>query len=179
MPVSLEDMTPDERAQFNLGKLVGTMLKDPKMSPQQKRLLKMANPALSFPELEVEDAVAAVKADTSKQIQDLQDQLNVGKARIALEAEDNKISEAGLDPKQVREFMEKNGIVNVDVVIELFESRRTLAEPSSDTISPFRYKDASPEDLKKMWANPVKWREEKAYEVLAEIRGKKPIRQVG
>ena len=178
MPVSLEDMTPDERAQFNLGKLVGTMLKDPKLSPMQKRLLKQANPNLSFPELEVEDAVAAVRKETGERITAMQDEINIGKAKIALQAEDDKITEAGLDAKQVREFMEKNSIVNVDVVIELFESRRTLAEPSSDSIGPFRFKDASPEDLKKMWANPVKWREEKAYEVLGELRGRKPVRQV-
>lgn len=181
MPASLEDLPPEAQAQLNLGKLVHTMLKDPKLSTSTKRLLKQKNPDLVFPELEVEDAVAKVREETSEQLKTLQDALDKQNATKALEAEDAKITEAGLDPKVVREFMTKNGIVNVDVVIELFQSRDALAEPSTDSIGPFRFKDASPEDLAAMWKNPVAWREKKAYEILGEMRAKQrpQVRRVG
>ncbi len=179
MPVSLEDLSADERATFNLGKLVHTMLQDKELASSTKRLLKKKNPALTFPELDTEDAVAAVREETSKQVKDLEDLLKKREAVDALKNEEARITEAGLDPKAVREFMDKKGITDVEVVIELFESRQALAEPTVNGIEPFRYADASPEELKKMWADPVKWREEKSYEVLRELRGRKPIRQAG
>jgi len=88
---------------------------------------------------------------------------------VALKEEDAKITAVGLDPKVVRKFMTDEGINNVDIVIELFESRQALAEPSTSQVGPFRLEGVTQDDLKSMWKDPVKWREEKAYEVINEV----------
>lgn len=173
----LEDLSPDERAKFNLGNLVSTMLTDPKLAKQTKKLLKEKNPELHFPELEVEEAIAATEKKSQAQIDELTAALRKKEAKEALAAEEKLITDAGLDPKAVREFMTKEGITNVDFVIELFQSRDALAEPTTSSVGPFRWEGVSQDDLKNMWKDPVKWREEKAYEVINELRGKRGQRQ--
>lgn len=169
----LEDLSSDERAKFNLGALVATMLNDPALGKQTKRLLKTKNPDLSFPDLDAEDAVLASQKKTQEQMDELKTALRNREARDALKEEDAKITAVGLDPKVVRKFMTDEGINNVDIVIELFESRQALAEPSTSQVGPFRFEGVTQDDLKNMWKDPVKWREEKAYEVINELRGKK------
>lgn len=169
----LEELSADERAKFNLGNLVSTMLTDPKLAKQTKKLLKEKNPELHFPELEVEEAVAASEKKSQAQIDELTAALRNREARDALAAEEESITAAGLDPKVVREFMTKEGITNVAFVIELFEQRQALAEPTTSGVGPFRYEGVTQDDLKNMWKDPVKWREQKAYEVLNEVRGQR------
>jgi hypothetical protein len=170
--MSLENLTETEKRTLNLGNLVAQMLSDPKLSKDTKRLLKAKNPELQFPELEQEEAIEKIRADAAADTQKLRDELARRDAVSALQAEETKITEAGLDPKAVREFMQKKGITDVDVVIELFESRAQLAEPSSDIAGqPWRSQDVTQDELKAMWADPVKWREEMGYKVQKELRG--------
>lgn len=168
----LEELSTEERAKFNLGNLVSTMLSDPTLSKDTKRLLKKKNPDLNFPELDAEEAIRAAEERSASQVNELKDALRRREAQDALAAEEAKITAAGLDPKAVRKFMTDEGINNVDVVIELFESRQALAEPTTNELSPFRFEGVTQDDLKNIWKDPVKWREEKAYEVINELRGK-------
>lgn len=169
--MSLEQLTETEKRQLNLGNLVAQMLNDPKLSKDTKKLLKTAKPELLFPELDQEELIEKVRLESKEQADRLQAELSRRDAIAALEKENRRIEEVGLDAKAVREFMEKKGITDVEVVIELFESRQRLAEPSSDISGgPFRFKDVTQDELKAMWSNPQKWRDEKAYEVLKELR---------
>ena len=175
MPVSLEDLDPQDRGALNLGRLVAQMLTDPQLGPQTKRLLKTKQPTLSFPELENEDQLKKVREDSEARVKKLEDEILKNRAIAALQAEDKKIEEAGLEPKAIRKFMDEQGITNVDVVIELFQSRQQLAEPSTPQFQPLEVPN-----IKEMWENPVQWREREAHKVLSEIRGTRPsIRQVG
>jgi hypothetical protein len=169
----LEELSLEERQKFNLGALVATMLSDPVLGKQTKRLLKTKSPDLSFPELDAEDAILKGQEKSQAQIDELKTLLRTREARDALASEDAKITAVGLDPKVVRKFMTDEGINNVDIVIELFESRQALAEPTTSSVGPFRFEGVTQDDLKNMWKDPVKWREEKAYEVINELRGKK------
>ncbi len=56
------------------------------------------------------------------------------------------------------------------MAIEVLQSRAQLAEPSSADIKPFEMPN-----VKEMWDDPVKWREQEAAKVLKEIRGGKLI----
>lgn len=169
----LEDLSSDERAKFNLGTLVAQLMSDPKTSIQTKKLLKQGRPELSFPELDAEEAANKVRTETQTQMDELKTALRNRDARDALAEEDKKILAVGLDPKVVRKFMTDEGINNVDIVIELFESRQALAEPSTSQVGPFRFEGVTQDDLKNMWKDPVAWREQKAYEVINELRSKK------
>lgn len=173
--MSLEDLSPEDRARINLGKLVHEMMNDPALGEKTKRLLKQKKPDLHFPELEQAEALAKVKEEADAKLQAMRDEILKNRAKTALEAEDAKIQEAGLDVKAVREFMEKKGITDTDTVIELFQSRAALAEPSTPQFQPVKVPN-----LKEMWDNPVQWREKEGMAVLSELRGRKPnVRQAG
>src|SRR5579862_9653024 len=132
----LEDLSTEERAKFNLGTLVAQLMNDPKTSLQTKKLLKQGRPELVFPELDAEEAASRVEQKTQTQLEELKTALRNRDAREALKEEDAKITAVGLDPKVVRKFMTDEGINNVDIVIELFESRQALAEPSTSQVGP-------------------------------------------
>jgi hypothetical protein len=175
--MSLENLTEAERRMLNLGNIMAEVLGDPKLSREAKRILKAKKPELQFPELEQEDALEKVRLENKAETEKLQAELTRRDAIAALAKETEKIEEAGLDPKAVREFMEKKGITDVDVVIELFQSRVQLAEPSSDVGGggPFHLKDVTKEDLAKMWNNPSAWRQEKGLAIQKEMRGQRRV----
>lgn len=173
--MGLEDLSEEDKRRLNLAKLVEEMLVDPTLATQTKRLLKQKRPTLNFPELDQAEALAKVKEEADARVQAIRDEIRTNEAKKALQAESTKIEEAGLDVKAVREYMEKQGITNVDVVIELFQSRAALAEPSTPQFQPIKVPN-----LKEMWENPVAWREKEGMAVLSELRGRKPtIRQAG
>jgi hypothetical protein len=172
--MGLEDLSAEDRARINLGKLVHEMMNDPNLAEQTKRLLKQKKPELNFPELDQAEALRKVQEESEKRVQALKDEIRTNQAKAALQAEESKIEEAGLEVKAVREFMEKRGITDIDVVIELFQSRAALAEPSTPQFQPLKVPN-----LKEMWENPVAWREKEGYAIQQELRGRKPIRQTG
>lgn len=174
--MSLENLNESEKRLLNLGQLVGSMLSDPKLAKDTKKLLRTKNPELQFPELDQEEAIEQIRQAAAADAQKLRDELARRDAVAALAAEEKKITDAGLDPKAVREFMTKNGITTVDVVIELFEARTQLAEPSADVGGgPFRPQGVTDDELKKMWANPQAYRQEVAQKMVNELRGKRRV----
>jgi hypothetical protein len=171
--MSLENLTETERRALNLGNLAAALLADPKTSKEAKRLLKAKNPELQFPELDTEDALEKVRQEGAEREASLRAELARRDAVQALREEEDRIREAGFDPKVIREFMTKEGITNLEHVLEFFSQKLQLAEPSADMagVGPHRFQDVTQEDLKNMWSNPVAWREQRAGEVIKELRG--------
>jgi hypothetical protein len=173
--MSLEDLSPQDKQKLNLGSLVATMLRgDPALARDTKKLLKKADPNLSFPELDTEDQLERIREQSKKESEDLRAELARRDAREALQAEETKIKDAGLDPTAVRKYMTDKGIIDVDVVIELFQARQQLAEPSSEgMVGPLRDPMVSKDDVSAMWKmGPSAWRQQKAAEIInKEFRG--------
>lgn len=170
---SLEDLPESEKRKLlNLGNMVAGMINNPKLSKDTKKLLKAADPNLQFPELDTDERIEKIREEGKQTAEELRQQLAQRDAREALQAEETKITEAGLDPKAVRAYMSEKGILDVEVVIELFQARQQLAEPSADQLNgTARFSDVPEKELNAMWANPSAYRQQKAEEILRESRG--------
>jgi hypothetical protein len=168
MADSLENLTPDQRAELNLGRLTRKLLTDPDSREQAAKLLQRADSSLQFPDIAAKEEARKIEAKSAEKISELEKRLLERDAREALAKQHDKIRAAGLDVKLVNELMEKHGIppteAGYDIVIELIQSRAQLAEPTSEQLTPFKAPD-----IKEMWNDPVKWREAEGYKVLNEL----------
>jgi hypothetical protein len=170
--VSLDSLTPEERREIDTAKARAKLLEslvddtDKDISTTAKRLLKKKNPSLHFPDIEAQDAVEAATTKMREENARLQEELLRNRAQEALQNEDKKIRDADLDPTEVRKFMQEQHTTNLDLAIEVLQSRRALAEPSPAQFEPFK-----PPDIKEMWNDPSGWRQNEAYKVQAELRG--------
>lgn len=165
---SLENLTPDQRAELSLGKLTRQLLTNPETRESAAKLLKKGDANLHFPDIEAKDELRKVQEKADEKINGLEQKLRERDAREILEKQHARIREAGLDVKAVTELMEKHGIAPTEegygIVIELIQSRAALAEPTTEGVTPFRVPN-----IKEMWNDPVKWREEEGYKVLNEL----------
>jgi hypothetical protein len=170
----LEDLTPEQRQELNLGRLTKQLLANPETAETVQRLLPKADPKLRFPEVEIKDNLAKVREETNDRVKALEEELRKSKAEARLEKLHGRVREAGLELKPVVELMEKHGLApteeNYDMAIEVLRSRTQVAEPTSSGIQPLEMPN-----IKEMWADPVKWRENEAAKVLKEMRGGKLI----
>ena len=165
---SLENLTAEQRAELNLGKLTRQLLTNPETRENTARLLKKGDANLSFPDVDARDELRKVQEKADEKLSALETRMRERDARDALEKHHARIREAGLDVKAVNELMEKHGIAPTEegygIVMELLQSRAALAEPTTEQITPFRIPN-----VKEMWNDPVKWREEEGYKVLNEL----------
>ena len=168
MADSLENLTPEQRQELSLGRLAKQLLTTPETREDTARLLHKADKSLVFPDIQAKDELRKVQEKADERINDLAKKLHERDAREALAKQHARIEAAGLDIKMVNELMEKHGIPPTEdgygVIIELIQARAQLAEPTTEQIQPFRIPN-----IKEMWTDPVKWREEEGYKVLNEL----------
>lgn len=168
MADSLENLTAEQRAELNLGKLTRKLLTDPDSREQAAKLLQKADNTLQFPDIAARDEARKLQDKAQEKVDALEKKLLERDARDALAKQHQRIRDAGLDVKMVTELMEKHGVPPTEegysLIMELVQSRSQLAEPTSEQLQPFRAPD-----IKEMWNDPVKWREGEAYKVLNEL----------
>jgi hypothetical protein len=168
MADSLEHLTPEQRQELNIGKLTRQLLTNPETREQAAKLLQKADTTLQFPDIAAKDEARKLKEEAQERIDALELRLKERDAREALSKQHQRVKDAGLDVKMVTELMEKHGIApteeGYDLVMELVQSRAQLAEPTTEQLQPFRIPD-----IKEMWNDPVKWREQEGYKVLNEL----------
>lgn len=168
MSESLENLTPEQRQELNLGRLARQLLTDPETREQTAKLLQKTDKTLRFPDVEAKDEARKAAEKQQERIAELEKRILDTEARNKLTQYHNKIREAGLDVKAVSELMDKHGLAptdeNYDFIIEHIQSKAQLAEPTTEQIQPFRVPD-----VKEMWNDPVRWREEQGYKVLNEL----------
>lgn len=165
---SLENLSQEQRAELNIGRLTRQLLTDPDTREATAKLLQKKDSTLQFPDIAAKDEVRKEREKSQEQIEELRKRLLEREARDALAKHHARIKDAGLDVKMVEELMQKHGIPPTDdgygLIMELVQSRAQLAEPTTEQIQPFRIPD-----IKEMWSDPVKWRETEGYKVLNEL----------
>lgn len=179
--MSFDSLTVEERREVEQAKARAKLLEglvddtDREVSRTAKRLLKKKNPALHFADIEAEDAIAEATKQLREDNSKLQEELVRNRAQELLQKEDEKIRASELDPAAVRKFMQEQGTANLDLAIEVLQSRRALAEPTPSAFEPIQAPD-----IKEMWTDPSGWRQKEAYKVQAELRGtqRPSVRQV-
>lgn len=168
MADSLENLTAEQRAELNIGKLTRQLLTDPSTREATAKLLQQVDKGLKFPDIDARDEARKATEKSEAKIAELAQALKERDARDALAKQHSRIKEAGLDIKMVEELMEKHGIPSTEdgygIVMELVQSRAQLAEPSPEALEPFKVPD-----IKEMWQDPVRWREKEGYRVLNEL----------
>jgi hypothetical protein len=168
MADSLENLTAEQRAELNIGRLARKLLIDPESREATAKLLQKADPTLQFPDIAAKDEARKIKEEASEKVRELEKRLLERDAREALAKQHQRIRDAGLDVKMVNELMEKHGIPPTEdgygIVMELIQSRAQLAESTPEVIQPM----VKP-DIKEMWNDPVAWREKEGYKVLNEL----------
>jgi hypothetical protein len=165
---SLENLTPEQRAELNIGRLTKQLLTDPETREQAAQLLQRADKTLRFPDVDAKAEARKLQEKAQEKIRELEQRIVATEARSKLEKYHAKIRDAGLDVKLVNELMEKHGLAmtdeNYDFIIDHIQSKAQVAEPTTEGIQPFRIPD-----IKEMWNDPVKWREEQGHKVLNEL----------
>jgi hypothetical protein len=165
---SLENLTAEQRAELNIGRLTRQLLTDPETREQAAKLLQKADKTLQFPDVAAKDEARKIREASDEKISALEQRLKERDAREALTKQHDRVREAGLDVKMVTELMEKHGIPptedGYDLVMELVHQRAQLAEPTPEQFAPLQRPD-----IKEMWNDPIKWREAEGYKILNEI----------
>jgi hypothetical protein len=168
MADSLENLTADQRAELNIGKLARQLLTNPETRESAAKLLQKADPNLQFPDIAAREEARKIKDEATAKVGELERKLLERDAREMLAKQHARITEAGLDVKAVNELMEKHGIPPTEdgysIVMELLQSRASVAESTTELVQPM----VKP-DIKEMWQDPIAWREKEGYKVLNEL----------
>lgn len=171
MPVSLEDMSPDEINSLAL--LARSMRDNPETRKTFLQTVKKANPNLSIPEIDVENASAAQLAARDKEIAELREkqqafeQQQSAQARISALKEDGVVRNAN-EFNEVVKYAAENGFqVNDAGLKRAAEARRREMEAATPTPTHAMQRPAiGNKDLMK---NPQNWAREEASRVMDEL----------
>ena len=165
---SLENLTQEQRAELNIGRLTRQLLTDPETREATAKLLQKKDSSLQFPDVAAKEEMRRTEEKSAAKVAELEKRLLEREARESLSRQHKRIEDAGLDVKMVTELMEKHGIPPTEdgygLVIELVQGRQHLAEPTPEQFAPMKIPN-----LKEMWNDPVKWREAEGYKVLNEL----------
>ena len=102
---SLENLTPEQRRDLNLGRLTAQLLTNPETRETTARILQKADSTLQFPDIAAKDVAKAAQEKSDSKIAELEARLRERDARVALEKQHQRIRDAGLDVKLVNELM--------------------------------------------------------------------------
>jgi hypothetical protein len=171
VPASLEDLSPEQKQELNLGRLTKQLLQNPETAETAQRLLMKGDSKLRFPEVTLKDSLSKVREETAEETKELREQVKRLEAERKLEKLHAKVTTAGLELKPVVDLMEKHGLApteaNYDMAIEVLQTRAALAEPTTSSgVQPLEMPN-----IKEMWQDPVQWREREAEKVMREMRG--------
>jgi hypothetical protein len=165
--VSLENLTPDELAFLNIGKL---LMQNQEVSREAKRLLKKAKPDVSLPDIELEDRLAAREAEITRKQTEFEERLNKDALERKIEAQRQSIRDQGIDVTALEAFMKEHEIYSYEKAAKIFSQVNRPADPTPSSLMT-EVKGMQGDDAKKLWGNPTEWARQTAKQALDELRG--------
>lgn len=167
---SLENVTEEQR--LSLARAMQTLLNNPELARDTKKLLKKANPSLQFPDIDVEDKFEKFREEQGERDKKREEDDRVRRANENYEKLRGKVLEKGFTVEEVEKVMKDKGIANYDTAMEYIEAQRQLAPPTPDSIMtmemPANMNDMNAMGLKKFRLNTMNT-------VLNEIRAGKRV----
>jgi hypothetical protein len=121
----IEDLTPAQLKAYHLGL---ELSKNPEVHRQSLRLAKKANPALHFPEIELEDQIAAVETRSLEREQKLENDLMTERVTRRQEARNREIIEAGFTVAEIEAIIVSEKC-SYETAMKLAAAERRSAEP--------------------------------------------------
>lgn len=167
---SLENVTEEQR--LSLARAMQTLLNNPELARDTKKLLKKANPSLQFPDIDVEDKFEKFREEQGERDKKREEDDRVRRANENYEKLRGKVLEKGFTVEEVEKVMKDKGIANYDTAMEYIEAQRQLAPPTPDSIMtmemPANMNEMNAMGLKKFRLNTMNT-------VLNEIRAGKRV----
>lgn len=159
---SLEDLTPEQQAQaLNLWNFVR---ENPEVGKDIRRAAKKKNPAMSAPDIEMEEALAAQAKELREEMaKERQERLDAITAERRKEAH-AKIKAEGLEPDKVEDVMVKENIGNYETAIRYVKSQQTVAPATPNTLTPMQMPDQ-----KDLWKDKNKFARATAFDAITEV----------
>lgn len=114
-------------------KLVRQMLKDGKAGPKFLRLLKEANPDAAIPAVDLEDKIAAIKAEADKKVDEVSHKFDSLNASVNRAMELEGLRKRGLSQEDIdalEKFKSEKGITDYKIAADAFLYARQLASPT-------------------------------------------------
>lgn len=129
---SLENVPEDQRT--SLARAMHTLLNNPEVARDTKRLLKKVDPNLQFPDLEVGDEIARFREEQADKDRKRDEADRVARANDNYEKLRGKVLERGFNVEEVEKVMKEKGIANYDTAMEYIDAQRQLAPPTPDSL---------------------------------------------
>ncbi len=169
--MSLEDLNPQERAYLAAAKI---LFENPDVAKDAKRLLIKAKPEsrVNFPDIAMQDEIAAQRAEIDKQVKELADQRAKDEVERRVEKQRAALRDQGVDVEALETFMKENEIYSYDKAAKIFKqvNQPATATPASLVRNMQANADAQ---VKAFWKDPVKAAREEAAAAIDELRGRR------
>lgn len=167
----LESMTPQERAMFVAGQALFT---HPEVAKEAKRLYKKVKPEASFPEIELEDKIAALEKANKEREEKLEEDLRRERLERKHAERHAQLRAKGYDPDTIDKFMVDNKIGDYDIAVKFWEREQQTAEPTAPGIISTQPNLKPEANLLKMGAGALKnWSAQEATKAISEFRGRR------
>lgn len=163
-PVSLENYTEEQRA--NLARLGHTLLTNPEVAAQTKRLIKKVNPQAQFPDIDIEDRFETLKQEQQAQRDKDHEAERVRRSNEAYERTRGAVVARGHKIEDVEKVMKDKGIANYDTAMELMEAQQQLAAPTAESLTSMQM----PSETKEIMKDPRGWSNRMAHGAIDELR---------
>lgn len=135
MPEGIEGLTPAQVAAVRLNEI---LRKDPEVWRQTQRLAKKADPTLRIPEVELEDSLAASRAENERKIAEQNERIITLEADRRREKERAQSAAEGLDPDEVEtrivEERKAGNAINHATMRKIMLLERQTADPTAGTV---------------------------------------------
>ena len=132
---SLEDMTPEQQDQAL--KLFSFVNANPDVAKMVRKEAKKRNPNMQAPDLEVEEQLEALRAETRESLQKAEEErLADIKTRQRAQAH-QMIRDSGFEPDAIEKIMVEESIGNYETAIKYARAQAQLAPATPEMASPF------------------------------------------
>lgn len=142
----IEDLTPAEQQQLRFGKML--LEANPELVMEAKKLAKKVNPNLRLPEVDLEEKLAAERAEREKLEAKIEQRRMEDRVAAREQAALKKIEDAGFTPDDIEKIV-KEEKCSLDTALRLATLQRESAEPgAADVFSGGRASVPGPRELR-------------------------------
>ncbi len=169
--MSLEDLTPQERAYLSAGKL---LFENPEVSKDAKRLLIKAKPEakVNFPDIAMDDQFAARQAELDKRAKEIDEKLAKDELDRRVEKQRAALRDQGVDVEALETFMKENELYSYEKAAKIFKQVNQTAQDTPASLVKSMQANADAE-VKAFWKDPIKAAREEASKAIDEMRGRR------
>lgn len=170
--VSLENLSPEAIADLAL--TLKGLTDNPKTRAQTLYLMKVANPELAIPEVDIPAQMSQLHKASLERLEKLERSIQEKEAREKVLDARNSVLKKGIisedEIPEVEKLMLEKGITSHETAAEFFASQKRAAEP---TPGQFGKPLLQRLDMKAMSGNINQWARDQARAVIDEMRGKR------